>query len=159
MVSVSLVAGVNGVVGVNTMVPPWPACQLPGTAGLNAGSGEPCESAAEKTTCTGSWPFTPPAPLPGVTDTICSGFGAEVGRGVAEWLVATGVLSAAADRAGLALPKVNASTTPPTSTTPIAVATMATRIFEPNNRPLPRRPRAHPGWFAARLPGPLYPRM
>jgi hypothetical protein len=85
-------------VGVNTMVPPLPACQLPGTVGLKAGSGELRASGAEKATCTGLAPFTPVLPLPGEADVTCSGGGGEAGRWLAGWLAGR-VLAAGADSA------------------------------------------------------------
>jgi hypothetical protein len=99
MLSVSAVPGAKGVVGVNTMVPPLPASQLPGTVGLKVGSGELCASGAEKTTCTGAAPFTWVLPLPGEADITCSGgAGAGEGRWLAGW-AAGGVLAAGVDSA------------------------------------------------------------
>jgi hypothetical protein len=124
------------------------ACQLPGTEGLKVGSGDDAASGAEKTTCTGSVPFTSCVPVAGVADSTWSGggggavgFGLWLAECVAAGVLAAGVDSAAAEWAGPALPKVSASTTPATRTTPIAAASRVTLVFEANNLQLPRLPR------------------
>jgi hypothetical protein len=80
------------------MVPPLPACQVPGTVGLKAGRGELGASGAEKTTWTGLAPSTPALPLPGEADITCSGGGGVAGRWLGGWL-AGDVLAAGPDSA------------------------------------------------------------
>src|SRR5580704_14754534 len=73
-------SGLNAVAGVNTIVSPFAAVQVPCTAGVMLGVGESAASGAENAIVTGCEPFTRCAAFAGVTERTCTG-----GAGLAGW--------------------------------------------------------------------------
>src|SRR5438045_3873867 len=73
MRTVTVVSGRNAVAGVNTSLPPFAVVQVPRTAGVMHGMGEPAASGAENVIFTGREPFTRCAASAGVTCRTCSG--------------------------------------------------------------------------------------